>query len=59
MNESTTTASASSGSAFSYDVTSGTYQYDWKTNKSQAGSVWSVGARLDDGSTQLVSIRLR
>ena len=35
------------------------YQYNWKTEKTQAGSYWRVGVALDDGQTYYVNIALR
>lgn len=35
------------------------YQYNWKTDKAQAGSTWRVGVGLDDGQTYYVTVGLR
>jgi hypothetical protein len=57
VNESAYTASATSGSSYTWDGTQ--YQYNWKTDKTQAGSYWRVGVTLDDGQTYYVNIGLR
>jgi hypothetical protein len=59
VNETTYTDSPSSGSAFRWDPTSQQYIYNWNTAKSQAGSYWQIGVKLDDGSTQYVMIGLK
>ncbi len=57
VNESAYTSTASSGTVYSWDGTQ--YQYNWKTDKTQAGSYWRVGVSLDDGKTYYVNIALR
>ncbi|WP_076260308.1 OmpL47-type beta-barrel domain-containing protein [Intrasporangium flavum] len=57
VNESAFTATASAGGSYSWDGTQ--YQYNWKTDKAQAGYYWRVGVSLDDGQTYYVSIGLR
>lgn len=42
-----------------YRLTDGQWQYNWKTDKAQAGSYWRIGVRLDDGTTRYVDIALR
>jgi hypothetical protein len=42
-----------------YDLAAGHWQYNWKTEKAQAGYYWRVGVRLDDGTTHYVSLALR
>ncbi|MEU7876500.1 PxKF domain-containing protein [Dactylosporangium sp. NPDC049140] len=48
---------ADSGSVFRY--TDGQWQYNWKTDKQQAGFYWRIGVRLDDGETYYVNVGLR
>jgi large repetitive protein len=57
VNESAYTAPETVGSAYAWDGTQ--YQYNWKTDKAQAGSYWRVGVGLDDGQTYFVNIALR
>jgi hypothetical protein len=57
VNESAYTATATSGSVYTWDGTQ--YQYNWKTDKSMAGNYWRVGVSLDDGQTYYVNIGLR
>ena len=45
------------GGTYTWDGTQ--YQYNWKTDKSQSGSYWRVGATLDDGKTYYVNIALK
>ena len=42
-----------------YRLADGQWQYNWKTDKSQAEHYWRVGVRLDDDSTRHVHIALR
>ncbi|HET6825093.1 MAG TPA: PxKF domain-containing protein, partial [Amnibacterium sp.] len=58
VNDSATAASVDSGSAFTYDSSSGQYQYNWKT-PSTGGNWYNVGVKLDDGTTQYVTIGLK
>ncbi|GAA2018494.1 hypothetical protein GCM10009740_02900 [Terrabacter terrae] len=51
------TATETVGGAYTWDGTQ--YQYNWKTDKTQAGSYWRVGVTLDDGQTYYVNIGLR
>jgi hypothetical protein len=57
VNESAYTATGSVGATYTWDGTQ--YQYNWKTDKTQAGSYWRVGVALDDGKTYYVNIGLR
>jgi len=57
VNESAYTASATTGVTYNWDGTQ--YQYNWKTDKTQAGSYWRVGVTLDDGQTYYVNVGLR
>jgi large repetitive protein len=57
VNESAYTASATTGTTYSWDGAQ--YRYNWKTDKAQAGSYWRVGVTLDDGMTYFVNIGLR
>jgi hypothetical protein len=57
VNESAYTAVETVGGTYSWDGTQ--YQYNWKTDKTQAGSYWRVGVSLDDGQTYYVNIALR
>lgn len=57
VNEAAYTAPETVGGSYAWDGTQ--YQYNWKTDKSQAGSFWRVGVRLDDGQTYLVNIAMR
>jgi hypothetical protein len=59
VNDTAISGAGTAGTAFSYDPTTGTYQFNWQTQKSQAGFLWRVGVRLDDGSVQTVVIGLR
>jgi hypothetical protein len=61
------TSAAVNATAYVESVTTGgtyalngtQYQYNWKTEKSQAGYYWRVGVALDDGKTYYVTIALR
>jgi len=57
VNESAYTDTPSVGGTYSWSPSQ--YQYNWKTEKSQAGSYWRVGVSLDDGQTYYVNIALR
>jgi hypothetical protein len=57
VNESAYTAPETVGGTYTWDGSK--YQYNWKTEKSQAGSYWRVGVTLDDGQTYYVNIALR
>jgi large repetitive protein len=57
VNESAYTAPETVGGAYAWDGSQ--YQYNWKTDKAQAGSYWRVGVSLDDGQTYFVNIALR
>ncbi|HET7398023.1 MAG TPA: PxKF domain-containing protein [Intrasporangium sp.] len=57
VNETAYTTSATVGGTYAWDGTQ--YQYNWKTDKAQAGSYWRVGVALDDGQTYYVNIGLR
>ncbi|MEW1954389.1 PxKF domain-containing protein [Terrabacter sp. NPDC080008] len=57
VNEAAYTATGSTGGTYTWDGTQ--YQYNWKTDKAQAGSYWRVGVTLDDGQTYYVNIGLR
>lgn len=46
-------------SGTSYRSTDGRWQYNWRTDKEQAGFHWRLGVRLDDGETHYVTIALR
>ncbi|GGN09749.1 hypothetical protein GCM10009721_42070 [Terrabacter tumescens] len=57
VNESAYTAAETVGGTYSWDGAQ--YQYNWKTDKTMAGSYWRVGVSLDDGQTYYVNIGLR
>lgn len=57
VNESAYTDTPSVGGTYSWSPSQ--YQYNWKTEKSQAGWYWRVGVSLDDGQTYYVNIALR
>jgi hypothetical protein len=57
VNESAYSAAETVGGTYVWDGTQ--YQYNWKTDKTQAGSYWRVGVSLDDGQTYFVNIALR
>ncbi len=57
VNEAAYTAAETVGGSYTWDGTQ--YQYNWKTDKTQAGSYWRVGVTLDDGQTYYVNIGLR
>lgn len=57
VNESAYPATETVGGTYTWDGTQ--YQYNWKTDKTQAGSYWRVGVTLDDGQTYYVNIALR
>jgi hypothetical protein len=57
VNESSYTAPETVGGTYTWDGTQ--YQFNWKTDKTQAGSYWRVGVTLDDGQTYFVNIGLR
>jgi len=58
-NESMEVIAASSGSAFSYDSLTGTYQCGWKTTKSMAGYYWTISVDLGYGRSDVVLVGLR
>ena len=57
VNEAASAAAETVGGTYAWDGTQ--YQYNWKTDKAQAGSYWRVGVTLDDGQTYFVTIGLR
>ena len=57
VNESAYAGTGTAGGTYAWDGTQ--YQYNWKTDKSQAGSYWRVGVALDDGQTYFVTVALR
>ena len=57
VNESAFTAAETVGGSYAWDGT--LYQFNWKTDKTQAGSYWRVGVALDDRQTYFVNIGLR
>ncbi|GAB3763044.1 hypothetical protein FB382_001317 [Nocardioides ginsengisegetis] len=57
VNEGAYTTTGTVGSTYTWDGSQ--YQYNWKTEKTQAGSYWRVGVALDDGQTYYVNIGLR
>ncbi len=57
VDESVYTLPSDSGSA--YRFTDGHWQYNWKTDKQQAGYYWRIGVTLDDGVTYFVTVALR
>ena len=57
VNESAYRPTATVGSTYTWDGSQ--YLYNWKTDKSQAGSYWRVGVALDDGQTYYVNVGLR
>jgi hypothetical protein len=59
IDESLYTDPGTTGTAFKFDATTSTYQYNWATTKSQAGSYWKLTFALDDGNTGTVTIALR
>jgi hypothetical protein len=59
VNESAFSAPADTTSTFRWDPTARQYIYNWNTEKTQAGSYWRIGVRLDDGQTHGVNIGLR
>ncbi len=52
-------APAESGQTFRYDASAQQYIYNWGTAKTQAGSYWRIGVKLDDGQTYFVNAGLR
>ncbi len=58
-NESLEVVAPSSGSAFTYDSLTGTYQYNWRTAKSMAGYYWKISVDLGYGRTEVVLVGLR
>jgi hypothetical protein len=57
VNEGAYATSASSGSTYAWGGNQ--YQYNWNTDKAQAGFYWRVGVALDDGQTYYVNIGLK
>jgi hypothetical protein len=57
VNESAYTDTPTVGGTYTWSPSQ--YQYNWKTEKSQAGWYWRVGVALDDGQTYYVNIALR
>jgi hypothetical protein len=49
VNEDETNATATGGTQFRYDSTSGQYVYNWSTKGLQAGYVYELRADLGDG----------
>jgi hypothetical protein len=58
VNESANSGGGSSGSSYG-PVSSSTWGYDWSTKGLAAGYLWTVGVKLDDGTTHLVTVGLR
>lgn len=50
---------ATTGDTFDWSSSDQQYQYNWKTPSTGAGYYWRMGVRLDDGTSQTVSIALR
>ena len=59
VNESAFSAPADTATTFRWDPTARQYIYNWNTDKTQAGSYWRIGVRLDDGQTYEVNVGLR
>jgi hypothetical protein len=59
VDETIYTAPAESGQTFRYDASAQQYMYNWGTAKTQAGSYWRIGVKLDDGQTYFVNAGLR
>lgn len=59
VDESSYPDQATSGSFFKWDATSRQYIFNYKTDKSQSGYYWHIGVKLDDGSTQYVTVALK
>ena len=57
VNEVMAPVESTSGSVFEY--ADGKWQYNWKTKGLRAGVTYTIGAELDDGTTQTVYIVLR
>ena len=57
VNETAYTTTGTASGTYVWDGTQ--YQYNWKTDKTMAGSYWRVGVSLDDGQTYYVTIGLR
>ncbi|KRB43106.1 hypothetical protein ASD90_22280 [Terrabacter sp. Root181] len=57
VNESAYTATETVGGTYTWDGTQ--YQFNWKTDKTMAGSYWRAGVTLDDRQTYYVNIGLR
>jgi len=59
IDESVYTDPITSGSNFRYDVDSKQYIFNWGTKGFAPGYFWRIGAKLDDGSAQTVSVGLK
>jgi hypothetical protein len=59
VNETTLVASADTTDTFRWDATARQYIYNWNTAKTQVNQYWQIGVKLDDGTTQFVTIGLR
>jgi hypothetical protein len=57
VNETAYSSTATVGWTYTWDGSQ--YLYNWKTDKSQAGTYWRVGVALDDGQTYYVNVGLR
>jgi hypothetical protein len=54
-----TSIAADTGSLFRYDATDRQWIYNWGTSKTEAGSQFTIGVRLDDGQVYSTVIGLR
>jgi hypothetical protein len=52
-------AIGTTGDVFGWSTTDRQYQYNWASPATGAGYYWRIGAALDDGTTQTISIGLR
>lgn len=59
VDESVYGAAANTGSTFAWSAADQQYQFNWGTPSSGSGYYWRIGVRLDDGTTQTVTVALR
>lgn len=59
VDETSYTDAASTGSNFMWDATTKQYTYNWNTKGFSSGYWYKVSVKLNDGTTQLVTVGLR
>jgi hypothetical protein len=46
-------------SLFSFDLKRQQYTFNWQTSRTQGGTFWQIGVRLDDGTDHVITVGLR